>query len=63
MYGQICLTGEQRIFNFLDEQALAPDFGQRHVKNDVPPGLQNKQFNVQAKMPFLQPSFDMIGLP
>ena len=63
MHGQICPPFKQGFLYFLDEQPLAADLGQRHVKDDVSTGFQDEQLDIQPGMPLLQQSLDMIGLP
>ena len=54
---------EQCLFQFLQEKALAADFGQRPVENLVAPGAQRKQANLQAGIEPRQHFGNVFALP
>jgi len=55
--------GAQGFLDFLHEQALAAHLGQRHVEDDVAPGLQHQQFHGNARVLALDAGLDVFGLP
>ena len=48
--GKVHFAGEQRVLDFLDEQSLAADLGQRHVQDSVPLGGDLHQFNPHLRV-------------
>ena len=64
MHGKVGSAVQKRFFDFLDEQALAADFGQRNIQNDVALGFENQQFNGNlARMLPFDAILDVVGLP
>ena len=45
MHRQVHLARKERLFDLLDEQALAADLGQGDVLNLIPGGLDDDQFH------------------
>jgi hypothetical protein len=61
--GQISAPAEKRFLNFLDEQTLAADFGQRNILYDIACRFYNFKGYFKKRVQFLQIAFNGIGLP
>jgi hypothetical protein len=59
--GQVDITAQQRIFNFLDEQPFAPDFGQRGILQTIAGGFDDDDVAAWA-IQRLDPGRDESGL-
>ena len=63
MHGDVGAAIEQGIFQFLDEQALAADLGERPVENLVAAGGHAEQFDLAGRIQGFEPRLDVLGLP
>ena len=63
MDGEIGVAVQQTLFQFLDEQALAADLGQRAVEDLVAASDHADQFDPQLGMKLAQARGDVFGLP
>jgi len=63
MYGEVSLAVEQGAFEFLDEQALAADLGQRTIDDLIATRGDRQQTHRQPRMLRQQPRAHVIGLP
>ncbi len=61
--GQVCAAVQHSFFQFLDEQALAADFGQRHVQDLVTLGLYLDQFHGDVVVQPFQLGLNEFRLP
>ena len=61
--GDVGTAVEQGGFQFLDEQALAADLGQRTVENLVAPGGHAEQHDFAGRIEGFEPRLDVLGLP
>ena len=63
VHGDVGLTGQQRGFQFLDEQALAAHFSQRGIQKLIPPGGNADQLDLQVCMNTLEFALYVFCLP
>src|SRR5207245_1270762 len=61
--GQINLAAQQGLFDFLDEQSLASDGGQRRVEDLVPCRLDPLERHREGRLQFTQARIHPLGLP
>ena len=63
VHRQICGPFQHRRFQFLDEQALAADFGERLIENLIALGGHAENFDVQFRVTIAQQSLHVQSLP
>ena len=63
MHGDVGTAVEQRVLEFLDEQSLAADLGQRSVEDLVATRGHAQQFDATGGIQSLEAGLDMLCLP
>ena len=63
MHGEVGASVEEGFLDFLDEETLAPDLGQGHVKNLVAAGFDDAELYFKARFQGHKAVTDMPGLP
>ncbi len=63
MHGEVGPTRGERLFQLLDEQALAANLGEGRGQPPVPTGGDAEQFHSKVRMSLAQTRADEVGLP
>ena len=63
MHGNVSAAIQHGLLQLLDEQALAANFRQRGIQNDVALGFDADQLNLQQRVQHSQTPLDIFSLP